>query len=424
MMRPLVIFLAVTRNWLRSRSGLFFSIMFPVLLLIVFGAIFSGGGGGGQTTLFVQNLDRSLNGTPTNASSAFVQALNSTKTFAIKDVPADADAKVWARNNLGPLGGNIRIVMISNGFERDLINGTLKVKVGISYNLLNTTYQHLLLQVPGLNDTQKMIYEQGLAQLQSYNGTLPDSRTSLTWASDASDQSAQVIKNIVASVANAFNYRVIGAKSVIEFNEESVTSTSYGAVDYYLPGIISAFIMTNGLIALTSVTSEFKRRGIIKRLSITPLTKLDWIIGNVLSQTLLSLMLTAIMIIVGYIIFRVQAIPDALTIIMIFIGSVMFSGLGMILGGLVKDVEAAVALGNAIAYPMMFLSGTYFPLEIMPSYLQSISRVLPLTYFSDGLRYALIYRYTEGVFTNMAVITVLAVAFILIGAVVTRWKEK
>ena len=422
MMRPLVIFLAVTRNWLRSRSGLFFSIMFPVLLLIVFGAIFSSGGGGGQTTLFVQNLDRSLNGTPTNASSAFVHALNLTKTFAIKDVPANADAKVWARNNLGPLGGNIRIVIISNGFERDLVNGTLKVKVGISYDLLNTTYQYFI--APHLNETEKMAYEQGLDQLRKWNQNLTDTKTSLTLAFDASDQSAQVIKNIVISVANAFNYQAIGATSVIEFNEESVTSSSYGAVDYYLPGIISAFIMTNGLIALTSNTTEFKRRGIIKRLSITPLTKLDWIIGNVLSQTLLSLMLTAIMIIVGFIIFRVQAIPDALTIAVIFVGSVMFSGLGMILGGLVKDVEAASALGNAIAFPMMFLSGTYFPLEIMPSYLQSISRFLPLTYFSDGLRYALIYRYTDGVFTNMAVISVLAVAFILIGSVVTRWKEK
>jgi ABC-2 type transport system permease protein len=312
--------------------------------------------------------------------------------------------------------------MISNGFERDLINGTLKVKVGISYNLLNTTYQHFI--APHLNETERMAYEQGLAQLQEWNQNLTDTKTSLTLAFDASDQSAQVTKNIVISVANAFNYQAIGATSVIEFNEESVTSSSYGAVDYYLPGIISAFIMTNGLIALTSNTTEFKRRGIIKRLSITPLTKLDWIIGNVLSQTLLSLMLTAIMIIVGFIIFRVQAIPDALTIAVIFVGSVMFSGLGMILGGLVKDVEAASALGNAIAFPMMFLSGTYFPLEIMPSYLQSISRFLPLTYFSDGLRYALIYRYTDGVFTNMAVISVLAVAFILIGSVVTRWKEK
>jgi len=421
--RPLVIFLAVTRNWIRSRSGLFFSILFPVLLLLVFGAIFGGSGGGGASNLFIQNLDRNSNGTTTQLSSAFVEALNSTKTFAIKDVPADVDPKVWARNNLGPLGGNIRIVIISKGFEEDVINGTLKVKVGISYNLLNTTYQYLTLY-GNLSETQKMAYEQGLAQLQQYNETLPDSRTSLTLAFDASDQSAAIIKNIVVNVANAFNYGLIGATNVIEFKEESVTSNRFGAVDYYLPGIIAAFVMTNGIIALTSVTSEFKRRGIIKRLSITPLTKFDWIIGNVLSQTLLSLMLTAIMIVVGYIVFRVQAIPDVLTITLIFLGSVMFSGLGMVLGGLVKDVEAASALGNAIAFPMMFLSGTYFPLEVMPSYLQSVAKVLPLTYFSDGLRYALIYKYTQGVLTNMAVVAALAVAFIIIGSIVTRWKEK
>jgi len=419
--RPLVIFLAVTKNWIRSRSGLFFSIMFPVLLLLVFGAIFSGGGGGSASTLFVQNLDRNPDGTTTQLSSAFLEALNSTKTFAIKDVPADVDPKVWARDNLGPLGGNIRIVIISEGFQDDVLNGTLKVRVGISYSLLNTTYQYF---APYLNETEKMAYEQGLAQMQMYNETLPDARTSLTLAFDASDQSAAIIKNIVINVANAFNYHLIGATSVIEFNEESVTSNRYGAVDYYLPGIIAAFIMTNGIIALTSNTTEFKRRGIIKRLSITPLTKFDWIIGNVLSQTLLSLMLTAIMILVGWIVFNVQAIPDALTIIMIFLGSVMFSGFGMVLGGLVKDVEAASALGNAIAFPMMFLSGTYFPMEFMPSYLQSVARVLPLTYLSGGLRYALIYKYAEGVFTNMAVVSALAVAFIILGSVLTRWKEK
>jgi len=389
------------------------------MLLLVFGAIFGGGGGGSASTLFVQNLDRNSDGTITQLSSAFVEALNSTKTFAIKDVPADADPKVWARDKLGPLGGNIRIVTISKGFQNDLLSGTFKVQVGISYNLLNYTYHYL-----PLNDTVKPIYEQGLAQLQQYNETLPDTRTSLTLMFDASDQSATVIKNIVISVANAFNYRIIGATSVIEFNEESVASSRYGAVDYYVPGIIAAFIMTNGIIALTSITTEFKRRGIIKRLSITPLTKFDWIIGNILSQTLLSLILTAIMVIVGWIVFSVQAIPDALTIIMIFLGSVMFSGLGMVLGGLVKDVEAASALGNAIAFPMMFLSGTYFPMDFMPSYLQSISRVLPLTYFSEGLRYALIYKYTEGVLTNMAVDSALAVAFIILGSVVTRWKEK
>lgn len=102
----------------------------------------------------------------------------------------------------------------------------------------------------------------------------------------------------------------------------------------------------------------------------------------------------------------------------------MFSGIGMLLSGLIKDVEAASAIGNAIAFPMMFLSGAYWPIEFMPDYMQSIAKVLPLTYFSEGLRSAMIYKYTEGIITNMAIVLVLAALFIIIGALVTRWKEK
>lgn len=412
---------AVTKNWMRSRAGLFFSILFPVLLLLVFGAIFGGQGGSSASRIFVQNLDRSVDGSPTGLSAGFIDGLNSTQSLAIVDVPANADARSYARDALGPLGGTLRILLITKGFQEDLINGTLKVKIGIAYNTLNTTYQLFL---PYMNDTQRLAYQQGLQELQQLNETLPGGRTSLTLMLDASDQSAPIVKSIVLNVAAAFNYQLIGAQNVIDYKEESVTATSFRGIDYYIPGITAAFIMTNGLIGLTSTTSEFKRRGIIKRLSITPLTKADWIMGNVLSQTLLNLILALIMIAFGWIVFNVRIIPDAFTIGQIFLGSVMFSGMGMILSGLVKDIEAASALGNAIAIPMMFLSGTYFPLDFMPSYLQSIAKVLPLTYFSDGLRYAMIYKYAGGVYTNMAVTAALAVVFILIGSLVTRWKEK
>jgi len=102
----------------------------------------------------------------------------------------------------------------------------------------------------------------------------------------------------------------------------------------------------------------------------------------------------------------------------------MFSGIGMLLSGLVKDVEAASAIGNAIAFPMMFLSGAYWPVELMPDYMQTIAKALPLTYFSEGLRSAMVYRYTEGIIINMTIVSALAVIFIIIGSLVTRWKEK
>jgi hypothetical protein len=54
-MKAFTIFKAVTKNWIRSRSGLFFSILFPILLLIVFGLIFSGIGDSSKYNIFVQN---------------------------------------------------------------------------------------------------------------------------------------------------------------------------------------------------------------------------------------------------------------------------------------------------------------------------------------------------------------------------------
>jgi ABC-2 type transport system permease protein len=421
-MKAITIFKAVTKNWIRSRSGLFFSILFPILLLLVFGAIFSNVGGSANFSLYVQNLDRTTpNGSASELSTAFLTALNDTKAFTITDVPPEQNATKYVQNALGPLGGNIRILIISEGFQDDLLNGTLKVRVGISYSTLNVSYQYF---APYMNESQKAAYQQGLGLMQQYNESLPERKTSLTMMLDASDQSATIINNIVMSVANAFNYQMIGAENVIQFVQTPVTSTRLTNVDFYIPGITAAFIMSNGVIGLTSNTSEFKRRGVIKRLSLTPLTKMDWIIGNILSQTLLNLLLTAMMIALGWVIFNVRVIPDEFAILLIFLGSVMFSGIGMILSGLVKDVEAASAVGNAIAFPMMFLSGTYFPLEIMPSYLQTFARILPLTYFSEGLRYAMIYNYPQGTYVSIAIVAALAVGFIIIGSLVTRWKEK
>jgi ABC-2 type transport system permease protein len=417
-MKAFTIFKAVTKNWMRSRSGLFFSILFPILLLIVFGAIFSGIGGSSQYSLFVQNLDvNAADVTPSELSTAFIEALNSTETFSISDISADENATEYAQEVLGPLGGNMRILVISEGFQDDLLNGTLKVRIGIMYD----TIQYF---EPYMTDEQNAAVSQGLSQMRQFNATVPDAQASLTIMLDPADQSAAMVKSIIMSVANAFNYELIGAENVVEFDETSVTTTRFSTVDLYIPGITAAFIMTNGIIGLAATSTEFKRRGIIKRLSITPLTKIDWIVGNVLSQALLNLMLAAIMIGVGWVIFNVRVIPDALSIALILLGSIMFSGIGMTLSGFIKDVEAASAVGNAIAFPMMFLSGTYFPLEMMPPYLQTVSKALPLTYFSEGLKHAMIYQNPEGVYLNMAIVAVLAVVFIIVGSLITRWKEK
>ena len=81
------------------------------------------------------------------------------------------------------------------------------------------------------------------------------------------------------------------------------------------------------------------------------------------------------------------------------------------------------SIGNATAFPMTFLSGMYFPLELMPDYLQAIPKALPLNYFSASLKHATIYKNPEGLYLNMLIVTPIAAALTILGSLITRWKE-
>ncbi len=182
-------------------------------------------------------------------------------------------------------------------------------------------------------------------------------------------------------------------------------------------------MMANGVIGLTNVAGEFKRTGLTKRLSVTPLTKLDWMVGNVISQAALGLLLAAFMILIGVAAYRSPVTISVFSIGLLIAGSVLFAGIGMTLAGVVSDPEAASGLGNLVAFPMMFLSGTFWTVASMPGFLQDVAYALPLTYFSEGLRGSLLGGDQALVATDLAVTCAFAVAFILLGALTTRWKE-
>jgi ABC-2 type transport system permease protein len=192
---------------------------------------------------------------------------------------------------------------------------------------------------------------------------------------------------------------------------------------YYLLGLTAAFIMANGVIGLTNASSELKRNGVLRRLSATPLTKLEWLLGNFLSQIVLAVALTAVMLILGIVLYDVSIFINAYFLATLFLGVLLFSGLGMSLAGLVKDPEAASGLGNIVAFPMMLLSGTFWPINSMPSYLQTVARALPLTYFADGLRNSMVSADISSAFTDLVIVAAFALVLVLLGAKLTQWKE-
>jgi len=95
----------------------------------------------------------------------------------------------------------------------------------------------------------------------------------------------------------------------------------------------------------------------------------------------------------------------------------------MIIGRFVKEEETADMAGGAITFPMMFLAGTFFPLEQMPDFMQNIAKVLPLYYVNEALRNTMIYADIDKTLYFSAFVLVFATVFFVIGVMLTKWKE-
>lgn len=419
----LSVFTALLKNWFRSKSGVFFSFMFPLMLLLIFGTIF--GGGGDQTyTLHVQNRDLDTNGNPTQLSGSLVRALESTGTFNIENVPSGESLEEFVDQYSS--FSDLRILIIPENFHQNVMSKNIYVRMGV----ISDTMRYIMENSGGfIPENQLVEISQWMSYLENRRENMPPENATLIFLSGEGDTSAPVVRGIISNVVSTFNTRLIGAESLAgiatdDLPVEEGGTSGFNAVDYYLPGFIAAFIMANGLMGVTTNTSEFRRNGIIKRLAATPLDKRSWIIGNLLHQVLLALMLTLVMIGVGWAVFGVQAIPGPYALSLIFLGSVVFCGMGLSLGGVIEDIEAANAAGNAIGFPMMFLSGAFFPLEMMPDFMNNIAKMLPLYYFHDGLRKVMIYGSLEGTGLSYAIFAVLAIVFIFAAVRMTRWGEE
>jgi ABC-2 type transport system permease protein len=75
-----------------------------------------------------------------------------------------------------------------------------------------------------------------------------------------------------------------------------------------------------------------------------------------------------------------------LIFVAIVLGSLAFLAIGFAISGFARNVETAASYANLVTFPMLFLSGVFFPIDSAPAWLQPITHVLPLSYLVDALR--------------------------------------
>jgi ABC-2 type transport system permease protein len=106
-----------------------------------------------------------------------------------------------------------------------------------------------------------------------------------------------------------------------------------------------------------------------------------------IGQAIIGLLSLAIMFAIAISVFHLKVVGNYLELAAFLVfGITMILGIGLALGGWAKNERQAAPLSNIVVFPMMFLSGTFFPRYIMPEWLQNVSSILPLTPVIDGIR--------------------------------------
>lgn len=317
-----------TRRFFRDRLALFFSIGFPLIFLFVFGGLNSGSNDVSFNIAVINKSDSAF-------SKQFAGQIKKSHVFKVnKDVKNMDDAKEkMSRSELDA------VIVLPKDFG-DVKQGS-KTPSGQA----------------------EVIYTQN------------------------NQQSGQALGSILQAQFKQINAKFVNVQEPFSVKTTELNEKSLSAFDYTFAGLLGFAIIGMGIFGPVNVFPELKKMGILRRLSTTPLRVWQYFLSTMIGQALIGLISLAIMFAVAILVFHLDVVGNyfELAAFLIF-GIVMILGIGLALGGWAKNERQVAPLANIIVFPMMFLSGTFFPRYLMPDWLQHISAFLPLTPVIDGIR--------------------------------------
>jgi ABC-2 type transport system permease protein len=392
-------FISSMKTFFRGRSSFFWVLAFPLIIMLIMGSIFSG-----NTTfeLAIQDKDGS------DMSAAFIKELQSTNAFKVTKLGANEDADAYLKS--ARISG---VLVIPEGFGKQ-VNENLA---------LGATRPAAVTQVnastAGLGASAVTT-----SSAQGSSNASEVTPAALILKVDQSSSSAAAASGVVSSIVDSFNAKLTGSAQVVNVQNQQVLSSQFKYIDYFVPGIIGMTIVTSCILGTVSMQTQYRNSGILRKLGTTPLKKSEWIVSKMLYQIVVVLISAAVIFIVAKLVYNVRIVPNAATVLLLIAGTICFTGIAMIVTRFVRDEDAATAASMAVVLPLLFLSGTFIPVERMPDYLQVVANVLPLTYVSEGLRDAMLFGDVTSALYKMFIVLFLGIAFLVIGALITNWREE
>lgn len=193
------------------------------------------------------------------------------------------------------------------------------------------------------------------------------------------------------------------------------------------PGGVAAFvsilISVNAVLSLVTIISLYREGGILKRLRATPLRPATILTAHVLVKLLLTALTMMLMILAGKRYFAIgPEVPLFSFGIAVLLSTVSILSIGFVIASIVPTARFAQPIGALVFYPMIGLSGLFVPIDVLPPWLQAVTRALPLPYSVSLLQG--IWR-GDGWGAHLGDVAALAVVFLVgtaISSRVFRWE--
>jgi ABC-2 type transport system permease protein len=323
--------IANIKSFTRNREAMFWSIAFPVIFVVLFGAIFSGG---------------------------------STR-FSVAWVDQDGSA---AAGQLRAGFGQVALLELRDASEQQALDDMRAGEV-----------DSVIVVPAGVGDAMRP------------GGSGGGQPVNLVLYTDPSRSTAtQTLNQIVEQVVGAVNQRLSGVPPALAVETRALQTQNITTAAYFVPSILAMALMQLGLFASIPLVAQ-REKMILKRLSATPLSRLTLVTSNVLMRLLIAAVQTVLIVGIGALLFGVTIIGNLVVVVgLIALGALVFLAIGYVIASWAKTEEAATTMTSVVQFPLMFLSGIFFPINFMPEWLQPVAAFLPLTYLGDALRQTMV----------------------------------
>ncbi len=314
------------RRYFRDRVALFFTVVFPLIFLFVFGGIF---GKNSSSTFHVALINQSKEA----YAQKFEDQLRAQKIFKVDDSITTLD-QAKEKMSRSELDSTIVLPPDFGAVKDGLPSGTVKVLYDVN-----------------------------------------------------NEQAATTITSIIKGEFENINSQLVKAPTPFKVEAHSTNQQGLTRFDYTFAGLVGFSILGLGVFGPTNYFPQMKKQGVLRRLHITPLRPWEFFLSSALSNSVIGLFSIAIMFIVAITVFNYHMAGNYLALAIFIVLSILcIFGIGLAIGGWAKNENQAAPLANIITFPMLFLSGTFFPRFLMPEWLQHVTYFLPLTPVIDGVR--------------------------------------